>query len=252
MKRLFVLLPCYNEAENIGALIENWIEQKAGLEKNGYELRINAIDDCSTDNTKEIVKKYVAEYPNTVNLIEHQVNKNLVGGLNTAIGFFAENGAEEDLLCIMDGDNTQKPQYIHDMIKKLETENDDVVIASRYRKGADVVGLAPHRKFMSDMARVYYTMVLHVPGVRDYTCGYRVYRYSIIKKVVERFGEDPIKEKSFACMMEFLYKTYQVGAKFGEVGFKLRYDQKHGESKMNVKKTMVNSLGTAWRLRKSK
>ncbi len=249
MNKLYVLIPCYNEAENIGDLIEGWIEQRIELEKRGYVLKVHAIDDCSKDNTKGIILSKAEKYPESVSLIAHEVNKNLCGGLNTAVSFFNEKGDSGDLMCIMDGDNTQSPKYITQMVDKLIDENKDCVIASRYRKGAEVVGLAGYRKFMSDMARVYYTMVLHIPGVRDYTCGYRVYKYDVIKGVVDKFGNDPIKEKTFACMMELLYKSYMTGAKFGEVGFELRYDQKIGQSKMNVRKTMMKSLSVAWKLK---
>ena len=249
MNKIYVLIPCYNEAENIGDLIEGWIGQRSELEKRGYELKVHAIDDCSKDNTKEIISSKAEKYPESVALIAHEVNKNLCGGLNTAISFFNANGTSGDLMCIMDGDNTQSPKYITEMVDLLDGEKLDCVIASRYRKGAEVVGLAGYRKLMSDMARFYYTMVLHIPGVRDYTCGYRVYRYDVIKDVVDMFGKEPIKEKTFACMMELLYKTYMTGAKYGEVGFELRYDMKMGQSKMNVRKTMVKSLSTAWKLK---
>ena len=103
---------------------------------------------------------------------------------------------------------------------------------------------------MSDMAGVYYRFMLNVPNVKDYTCGYRIYTNEIINKLVRDFGEEPIKEKSFACMMELLYKLYLSGAEFSEVGFQLRYDNKKGESKMKVLKTMSNSLRVGWYLRR--
>ncbi|MCI8621001.1 MAG: hypothetical protein HFJ50_04450 [Clostridia bacterium] len=102
---------------------------------------------------------------------------------------------------------------------------------------------------MSKFARIYYSIVLNIPNVKDYTCGYRVYTYDIIKKMLEKFGENPIKEKSFACMMELLYKVHKVGAKFAEVGFELKYGNKCGESKMNVSKTAERSLITAVKLK---
>ena len=136
-----------------------------------------------------------------------------------------------------------------DMLKKIN-EGYDVVIASRYCNNSDVVGVAKHRLFMSDMAGVYYRFMLNVPNVKDYTCGYRIYTNEIINKLVRDFGEEPIKEKSFACMMELLYKLYLSGAKFSEVGFQLRYDNKKGESKMKVLKTMSNSLRVGWYLRR--
>jgi dolichol-phosphate mannosyltransferase len=187
----------------------------------------------------------------SVELIAHEINKNLCGGLNTSIEYFLKNGKDGDLMCLMDGDATHSPKYIHNMIKKLNTGK-DCIIASRYCKESNVVGVAAHREFMSDMAKLYYSMVLKVPNVKDYTCGYRLYTWNSVQRMVNRFGKDPIKEKSFACMMEFLYKLYLTGTTFDEVGFELRYDKKQGESKMKVFTTMRKSLSTAWKLRRIK
>lgn len=248
MSKLFAILPCYNEELNIGELIDKWYSQADELKDSGYELVIVGIDDCSTDNTKKIIEDKSKQYSN-VFLLPHKVNKGLCGGLNSAIGYFLKNGGKDDLMALMDGDNTHDPKYIHAMLKKLKDGNKDCVIASRYCKDSAVIGVANHREFMSDMAKLYYSFVLKVPGVKDYTCGYRLYTYSIIEKLVEKYGEDPIVEKSFACMMELLYKIYTVGATFDETGFELRYDFKQGQSKMNVIKTMKKSLTTAVKLK---
>lgn len=249
MKKLFAFLPCYNEGLNIGRLIDEWLEQAEKLRQGGIELAVRAIDDCSTDNTKEVIQQKAREYPANVELIAHEVNKNLCGGLNTSIEYFLKNGKGGDIMGLMDGDATHSPKYVHAMLKKMNDNNLDCVIASRYCADSHVVGVAAHREFMSDMAKLYYSAVLQVPGVKDYTCGYRIYTLPCIQRLVDKFGHEPIKEKSFACMMELLYKIYLAKATFGEVGFELRYDFKQGDSKMRVLKTMYKSLVTALKLR---
>ena len=92
-------------------------------------------------------------------------------------------------------------------------------------------------------------MVLHVPGVKDYTCGYRVYTRPALQAGVARYGQALVEKKSFACMMELLYKLYRCGCTFAEVPFTLYYDSKVGESKMNLGKTIRDSFLTALRLR---
>lgn len=249
MKKIFAILPCYNEELNIGALIDEWNNQKNELFEKGYDMKVVGIDDCSRDNTKNVILEKASMYEN-VTLLPHETNKGLCGGLNSAISYFLENGEQDDLMVLMDGDNTHNPIYVHEMLSKLLTDSKDCVIASRYCTASNVVGVAAHREFMSDMAKYYYTMVLRVPNVKDYTCGYRIYTYDIIKNLVDEFGKEPIVEKSFACMMELLYKLYIVGAQFGETGFELRYDNKKGESKMHVFTTMKKSLTTALKLRR--
>ena len=250
MMTLFAILPCYNEAENIGALIDGWNAQRERLVARGVELRVVGIDDCSRDDTRAVIEAKARQYDN-VTLLPHAVNKGLCGGLNSAVGYFLSHGSPDDRMALMDGDNTHDPVYIHAMLDKLE-KGVDCVIASRYCANSGVVGVAAHRRFMSDMARYYYSFVLRVPGVKDYTCGYRVYTYDIIRRLTARFGEEPVVERSFACMMELLYKIYLVGARFDETGFELRYDNKRGESKMHVLTTMRKSLSTALKLRRLK
>ncbi len=253
MNKLFVFLPCYNEELNIGALIDEWMNESEKLEEEGYYLIVCPIDDKSTDNTQAKMREKATLYgEERINIIVHEQNKNLRGGLNTSVENFLKLGGDDDLMCLMDGDDTHSPVYIHPMLAKMKASSVDCVIASRYREGAEVIGLKGYRKFLSDMAKHYYSIVLRVPGVKDYTCGYRLYDKKIIKSLVERFGDEPIQERSFACMMELLYKLHLCGATFDEVGFKLRYDKKQGDSKMRVSSTMKNSLGAAIRLRKLK
>ena len=253
MNNLYVFLPCYNEELNIGNLIDEWINEADKLAQEGLNLIVCPIDDKSKDNTLKVMTDKAAQYgEERVHVIAHEVNKNLMGGLNTSVKNFLELSSDGDMMCLMDGDDTHSPVYIHPMVAKMRKTSTDCVIASRYQKGANVVGLKGYRKFLSDMAKHYYSCVLRVPGVRDYTCGYRLYKRGIIEKLVAKFGDEPVKEKSFACMMELLYKLYLSGATFSEVGFELRYDKKLGDSKMSVGSTMRNSLSAAWRLRKLK
>ena len=247
MKKIYAILPCYNEGQNIGLLIDEWNAQREKLSDSGYALMVVGIDDCSKDDTKQVISEKAQAYDN-VALVAHEVNKGLCGGLNTAISYFLKNGEPGDYMVLMDGDNTHDPIYVHDMLNKVQ-KGKDCVIASRYCESSGVVGVAAHREFMSDMAKHYYSMVLKVPNVKDYTCGYRIYTYEILQKLIDKFGKDPIVEKSFACMMELLYKLYIVGAKFDETGFILRYDNKLGESKMHVFTTMKKSLTTALALK---
>ncbi|MCL1851856.1 MAG: glycosyltransferase [Peptococcaceae bacterium] len=243
-----VYLPCYNEELNITSLIESWRSHSEALAAFGYGLKVFAVDDSSIDATKQRIEAMVDLYDD-ISLIAHEKNKGLHGVLNTAIAHFFDLGCRENCMVLMDGDNTHDPRFVFDMISRLE-QGYDCVIASRYCEGSDVVGLAYHRRFLSEMARHYCRFMLRVPNVQDYTCGYRIYTFDIIERLVGRFGREPIKEKSFACMMEFLYYLHLVGARFGEVSFELRYDYKKGASKMRVFNTMGKSIVVAYLLKK--
>ena len=247
MHQIFVFLPCYNESGNIGTLIEEWLALDDTLKDAGYKLNVCGIDDKSTDDTKAIIASYAAK-DKRVRLLAHKKNMNLGGGLRTAFCWFDMNGTDGDLCVVMDGDNTQDPVYITSMLKKISL-GADCVIASRYQKGAEVHGVPAHRLLLSDGARAFYTLLLHVPNVRDYTCGYRVYRYEIIHEARAHYGKRFVEMKTFSCMLEVLYKLYLIGADFDEVPFSLRYDNKQGASKMRILKTVCDSFKTAFRLR---
>lgn len=247
MNRIFVFLPCYNEAGNIGALIDDWLSLDSALLEKGYKLCVYGIDDKSTDQTKAIIASY-EEKDSRVKLLAHRNNTNLGGGLRTAFCWFDRYGSPGDVCVLMDGDNTHDPKYILEMLDKLD-DRTDCVIASRYQKGAEVHGVPLHRRFLSDGARLFYTLLLHVPNVRDYTCGYRVYKYEIIHKARAVYRKDLIRNRTFSCMLEVLYKLHLIGASFDEVAFSLRYDKKQGESKMRIFRTLFDSFSTAFHLR---
>lgn len=249
MNTIFACLPCYNEEQNIVPLVEGWLAQEDQLQRRGYRLEVVAIDDKSTDATLEKMQALAAEHPQ-VTVAAHPENRNLGGGLNTAVDYVLEHGGPGDVMAVMDGDNTHDPCYVHAMLDKLRSA--DVVIASRYQSGAEIHGVPRHRLFLSDGAKAYYTMMLSVPKVRDYTCGYRLYKFAALQKARQQYGSRLITQRSFACMMELLYKLHCCGCTFDEVPFSLRYDNKGGESKMRVLRTMKDSLKTAWLLRRDK
>lgn len=247
MDTLYAYLPCYNEAGNIQALIEAWLGEKDRLQEEGYELQIIPVDDKSTDNTLEIIRSMEEIHPE-VRVIAHKTNQNLGGALFTSVRDFLHQGTPGSLMCFMDGDNTHKPSFVHNMIRK-QKEGADCVIASRYQPGARINGVPSNRLALSDGAKLYYSVMLHVPNVKDYTCGYRLYTYSILNNAYRKYQKELITMRSFSCMMEILYKLHKSGCRFAEVPFTLYYDSKVGASKMHILKTVRDSLIVALKLR---
>ena len=242
MKMIFAVLPCFNEEENIGQLLDKWFAMGKKLELMNYSLRIIGVDDKSTDRTLDILRRAEKNF-NNVTVIAHAKNLGLGGVVKTAFNFFIKEGEEDDYCVLMDGDNSHDPEYILPMLEKIC--ECDCVIASRYCMESVVLGVPSYRLILTICAKFYYRVLLHVPGVNDYTCGYRLYKYEIIKKADDIFGEKFITRRSFACMMEVLYKLHLVGCRFIEVPFKLRYDNKKGKSKMKVLHTVKESVFTA-------
>jgi dolichol-phosphate mannosyltransferase len=247
MRKLLAVLPCYNEEKNIEELMEAWLNEGDKLTDMGYKLFILAVDDKSRDNTKNIIQKLAASHED-VRLCAHEVNQGLGGAVTTGFKYFLENFSAGDICFVMDGDNTHDPKFAVSMVEKV-LKGFDCVIASRYCSSSDVVGVPGYRNFLSSGARFYYKLLLPVPSVQDYTCGYRAYTYEILDKAYRKYGDRFVTQKTFACMMEILYKLHKAGAAFAEVPFVLRYDFKQGESKMRVMKTVKSSVLTALKLR---
>ena len=248
MNRVFAAIPCYNEAKNIEALLGKWLAMRPVLKKMNYSLRIVGIDDKSTDNTLAILHDFANRFDD-ITVIEHTVNLGLGGGVTTAFDFFLKNGKSGDYCVLMDGDNSHDPKYVVSMLNRIEQGNCDCVIASRYCKNSMTVGVPQYRLLLTFFAKLYYNVILNVSNVNDYTCGYRLYSYSIIKKANEEFKGKIVTRSSFACMMEVLYKLHFVNCRFDEIPFELRYDNKEGQSKMKVLTTIKESIFTALKLR---
>ncbi len=250
MNKITVVLPAYNEEENIETMVIKWQEFKEPLRsKYGLELEIVAVNDGSRDKTKEIAERLEKEHAN-FKLVNHSKNKGLGEAVKTGIKYFLSQSPETIYLCLMDCDNTQDPCYIYELLEKADQAQADVVIASRYQKGAEVMGVSGFRLLMSEGAKFVFSLILKVPDVKDYTCGYRLYGRRILQLAERRFGENLVAESGFTCMVEVLYKLYACGAVFAEIPFALRYDFKKGASKMSVMKTAVNSVLLALRLKR--
>jgi len=256
MDELTVLLPAYNEEKNVETLVARWQEFCNPLkERYGLSLQIVVVNDGSSDQTMAIGEILMKKY-NNFTLVNHEKNKGLGEALKTAVTYVLQSCPNSIFACLMDCDNTHDPKYIMDMLEKAGSKKEildaDVVIASRYQKGARVQGVAKYRLLASEGAKYVYGGLLHIKGVKDYTCGYRLYSKQILNKAHEYFGDKIVEEKDFTCMAELLYKLHIVNACFAEIPFELRYDFKQGESKMKVVKTAINSIKLAHRLRRLK
>jgi dolichol-phosphate mannosyltransferase len=149
----------------------------------------------------------------------------------------------------MDADNTHDPSILPGMWDLMDRARADIVIASRYAPGGEEIGLTRLRQFLSRGASLLMSIVARVPGARDYTCGFRLYRASTLRRAHAIWGERLIEEAGFTCMAEVLLKLGRGGAKVTEAPLVLRYDLKEGASKMKVMQTIGRYFVMARRLR---
>ena len=235
-RKIFVALPAYNEADRLGQLLEK-IGRTFSANQMPYEIIV--VDDGSTDDTAEIADTASKELP--VRLVKHEKNLGLSGALNTGLRKATELGQQDDIIVTMDADDTHPPKIIDRLVTAID-EGCDISIASRYQPGSRVVGVPWNRVLLTQVASYMFRLLMPIPGVRDYTCGYRAYKHEILKSTIEYYGEEFVSEKGFSCMVDVLLKMRRFNFVMGEVPFILRYDLKEGESKMPVGNTIWKTL----------
>jgi len=248
MARLVLLLPCYNEQTALPPLLDRVGTVAVELAPD-WRLSVLVVDDGSTDETAAVAKAAGAGLAVTV--CTHPANQGLGAALATGIAWYLDQpsvAGAQDMLAVMDADGTHPPELLPEMLRALTDESRAVVIASRYAAGGAEFGLSPLRRLDSRLASLVLRTVARLPGVRDYTCGYRLYRRRALEQARERFGARLITETSFVCMAELLIKLARTGARCVEVPLELHYELKGGPSKMNVAATIWRYVVLAWRV----
>lgn len=241
MPRLFVFLPAYNEEKCLPPLLKSFMRLFKELPAEARPL-IVVVDDGSKDRTAEVARRAKAKgLP--VELVQHGENKGLGEAIKTGLRRTAElSASDDDVVICMDADDTHPPRYVIPMMEAMRRENADIVIASRYRQGSRQVGVPLNRMFMSFGARFLFQIFLNIPGVRDYTCGYRAYRMTIVKRSLAHYGDKLITRAGFACTDQLLVNMACLGARMAEVPFVLRYDRKVGASKLQLGTTILETF----------
>lgn len=237
--RLYVVLPAYNEAENIPTLLDSLAVVASGIRALGYSTHYIVVDDGSDDETPAILTEYKAKLP--IEVIRHEPNQGLGPTLRDGFKRASDLAKGADIVVAMDADNTHPVGLIPTMLQKVK-EGNDVVIASRYRPGSRVVGLSLFRHVMAYGARSLFTLIFPISGVRDYTCGFRAYRASVLQNAFRQYGAAFIEHEGFQCSADILLRLSRLGAIMNEVPMILRYDLKEGASKMRVGKTVHQTI----------
>jgi dolichol-phosphate mannosyltransferase len=241
--KVWTVLPAHNEAENLPPLLRRLDEV---FRRHGIDYGVVVVDDGSTDDTRRIVGELAATAP--VHLEVHAVNQGLGVTIRDGLKATVARAGDDDVIVTMDGDNSHPPDLIPAMLRVIRA-GADVVIASRYRAGSAIHGLGVDRQLISVGARHVFRWFFPIPGVRDYTCGYRAYRVAVIGDAFRRYGDAFIDQRGFQCMVDILLKLRPLNLVFREVPLVLRYDLKRGASKMRVMRTIAQSLALIARRR---
>jgi dolichol-phosphate mannosyltransferase len=236
-RRILVVLPAYNEEENIGDLLSQIQFALENDSKTDYKVFV--VNDGSRDKTEEIVKKMSETMP--IELIVHEVNQGLGATIRDGLYRAVNDSNKNDIIITMDADATHNPGLILRLMRMI-IEGHDVVIASRFQPGARVIGLVWYRKLLSILASIIFRITYPIRGVKDYTCGYRAIRADVLKSAMDEYGDRFFDQDGFQALVDILLKLRKRKLLFGETPLILRYDQKGGMSKMNVGRTIKKTL----------
>lgn len=234
MLDLSVVMPAYNEAAGIGTLLDRIRDVLQGQR---FAYNVVVVDDGSDDETAEVVRERAAHMP--IQLLRLEQNCGYGVALRTGL---IHATPLSDVIVTMDADDSHDPALIPEMLKAIELGN-DVVIASRMKLGGRVVGVPFHRRLLSDAASLLLRVMMPLGEVRDFTSGYRAYRSSVLKSVIDsRDGVPQLAEKGFVAGLELLSHVRATGARVTEVPLVLRYDRKLSASRMKIAVTSRDVL----------
>lgn len=238
-----VVLPAYNEGKGLPLLLEK-IQQR--LDHQSFQYEVIVVDDGSTDDTFEVARFASLSMP--VRIVPHEHNRGLAAALRTGFNAAIAESEADDLIVTMDADNTHPVGLIPAMVSKVNC-GFDVVVASRFVGDARVMGVPWFRQLTSIGAAWLFRILFPIRGIRDYTCGFRAYKSSVLRRAAKKYGDQFISETGFSCMVDVLLKLAYVECTMTELPMVLRYDLKDGESKMEVGSTIWSTLKLAWKRR---
>jgi len=230
VRRAIVVIPTYNEAENLPLLVPRVLEQDPRLE-------VLVVDDDSPDRTGKLADE-LAEKTSRVHVLHRRAKRGL--GAAYRAGFARALELDADVVIQMDADFSHPPETLRTMLEKIE--GCDVVLGSRYLNGVTVVNWPIERILISYFGNWYARRVTGLP-ISDTTGGFRCMRRSAL----ERVGFERIRADGYAFQIELNYRFVRGGAHLEEIPF-FFLDRTRGVSKLSFR-IGLEALWAVWRMR---
>ncbi|MDP5100844.1 MAG: polyprenol monophosphomannose synthase [Nonlabens sp.] len=218
MRQSLIIIPTYNEIENIGLMID-------ALMASYKYTHVLIIDDNSPDGTAQLVQTKQMDFPSRLFLEQRQGKL----GLGTAYihGFKWALGRDYEYIFEMDADFSHNPEDLEHLYDTCSNGNADLAIGSRYIKGVNVVNWPLSRILLSYGASMYVRLITGMP-VKDATAGFVCYKASLLRRI----NLDTIKFVGYAFQIELKFKAWLLKANIVEVPV-IFTDRKRGKSKMS-------------------
>jgi dolichol-phosphate mannosyltransferase len=230
MMEKLIIIPTYNESENVPGLLERLLALP-------YDLHILIVDDNSPDGTSDIVKEVQSRDPR-VHLLQRPGKMGLGSAYRDGFRYALDNGAE--YIFEMDADLSHDPDAIGHF---LETVKEcDLVLGSRYLHGVTVINWPLRRLILSYTANLYTRIITGMP-FRDSTGGFKCFR----RKALESVRLDRVQSDGYAFQIEMSFKIWKKGFRIKEIPI-IFVDRRAGVSKMN-RRIIWEAVWLVWRLR---
>ncbi len=228
-----VIIPTFNEIENIEAIIRKVFSLSTGF-------HVLIVDDNSPDGTAAKVKTLMPEFPNALHILERPGKAGL--GRAYIAGFHWCIERKYDYIIEMDADFSHNPLDLPRLYEACAKDGNDIAIGSRYTDGGRVENWPLNRILISYGASVYTRLITWMP-VKDCTAGFICYKRSVL----EAIDLDSIQFIGYAFQIEMKYKAWKKGFRLKEVPITF-IDRKEGQSKMSKGIVKEAVLGV-WSLR---
>lgn len=233
---IWFIVPAYNEAANLPTLLSSLRDWAHARREPMHAI---VVDDGSRDGTTEILRTLAAA-PLTV--ARHEQNRGVHEVFRS--GFAAWSAAPAvagDLVVTIEADNTSSLEILDTMVARARA-GDDLVLASCYAPGGEVVGTNLVRRVLSFAANLILRCTPGMPPVYTFSSFYRVYRGAFLEQALRRYGSRLIEEQGFVCVVEMLLKFGMLNARISEVPLRLDGAKRKGASKMKVLRTIRGYL----------
>ena len=229
MKTL-VLVPTYNERENIPILVQDILKVPGTV--------VLVLDDQSPDGTGAVADALARDYPGRVNVLHRTGQRGL--GVSYLEGFQHAIKSDADYVVQMDADLSHDPKYLPDLIA-MAAAGADLVIGSRYLNGISVVNWPLRRIILSSFANFYIRTVTGL-GLRDITAGFRCWR----RPALARLPLDKIGSEGYAFLLDVTFMAAHAGLRIEESPI-IFVERRQGASKLSSG-VMLESLLAPWKL----
>ena len=229
---IYFVLPIYNEEKNISKVISRL---QSVMSDRSYKIIV--VNDGSTDGSLAVLKGLT-----DANIIieNYHINMNIGAVFSTAIAsVLSKSNKNNDVMIIMESDQTSEINLVKKLTKEIEVNNQDVVIASRYKKNGRYENFPFLREIFSRGANYLMHICFPIKEVYDYTIFFRAYRMKVLRDAVKYFGPfGLIQSKGFVANAEILIKLSLITKRISEIPFTYNYAKKIGVSKIRIFRTI--------------